>query len=180
MTELNPKLVADLARLAARYPPRDWQCLIEYFEDDRRRAQLGALLRELAATSRARTRDTSKGVERRPGRAPRVREALDRIRVTDPARANLLEDVWLKLRERELLPTMSTLRAFAEAAGFKGLTSAKREQAVTELMERLIDVPNDALESMTRHAVVEDRKLGEEYERWVQLILRRGSAGTDD
>jgi hypothetical protein len=83
--------------------------------------------------------------------------------------------MWLKLRSRELLPTMATVRAFTEAAGLKGLESNKREQAVAELIERLVEMPNDDLEQMMRQTVVEDRELGDEYERWVHLILHRQS-----
>lgn len=174
MTELNPKLMADLARLTARYPPEDWERLIECLEDRRRRGQVSRLLRELAATSRVRP-GRSTGGKRSPPRTPRLRETLARIRTEDPARADLFDEMWLKLRRRELLPTMATVRAFAEAVGLKGLESSKREQAVAELIERLVEMPSGDLEQMMRQTVVEDRELGKEYERWVHLILRQQS-----
>lgn len=176
MTELNPKLMSDLAQLAARYPPEDWERLIECLEDRRRSSQVSRLLRELAATSRAR-RGRSTSSKRNPPRTPRLRETLARIRNEDPARADLFDEMWLKLRSRELLPTMATVRAFAEAVGLKGLESTKREQAVAELIERLIEMPSGDLEQMMRQTVVEDRELGDEYERWVHLILRQQSTG---
>ena len=40
----------------------------------------------------------------------------------------------------------------------------KREQAVTELMERLVDMPTEAMRVM-RETVVNDRRRGEEYEQ---------------
>ncbi len=87
--------------------------------------------------------------------------------------------MWRKLRQRELLPTMTAVRTFAEATGLKGLESTRREQAVAELIEQLVEMPSDDLEQMMRHTVVEDRKLGDEYERWVRLILQQRSTGPD-
>jgi hypothetical protein len=173
MTQVNPQLIADLARLAARYGPEEWDQLIQALEDDQRRAELGGVLSELATASRARRERRPPNDAKRGARAQRVHEELARIRAADPARAELLEDVWLKLRERELLPTLALVRAFAEATGMKGLNSTRREQAVTELMEQIVAMPVEALEQMMRETVVADRKLGEEYERWVSLILRK-------
>jgi hypothetical protein len=171
MTDANPQLLVDLARLARRYPAEDWQKLLEALEDRGKRAQLSRLLRELAAASSARPSRSKTATSR----TPRVRAALDRIRREDPVRADLLDEIWAKLRKRELLPTMSALRAFADAAGLKHLESAKREQAVTELLEGLVEMPSDDLEYRMRRTIVTDRKLGAEYERWVRLILERGS-----
>jgi len=106
-----------------------------------------------------------------------VRESLAQVRAEDAARADLLEDIWLKLRERELLPTIAAVRVFAQVMGSKGIQSTRRYQAVTELMEQQVALPGDALEHRMRHTVVEDRKLGEEYEEWVRLILGRSSRG---
>lgn len=178
MTEFNPQMMADLARLAVRYSPEDWERLIECLEDRRRRGQASKLLRELAATSQA-SRDRSAVRKRKPPHTPRLRETLARIRDNDPARADLFEEMWRKLRQRELLPTMTAVRTFAEATGLKGLESTRREQAVAELIEQLVEMPSDDLEQMMRHTVVEDRKLGDEYERWVRLILQQRSTGPD-
>jgi hypothetical protein len=173
MKELNSNLIADLARLVAKYGPEEWTALLEHLEDERRRVQIATLLRELAASSQS-TKDKASRGDRQPSRAPAVREALKRLRGTDPEKAGLLEDVWIKLRNRELLPTMTMVRAFAEAVGIKGLSSPRREQAVTELMEQLIDMPDGTLGRMTQLSARDDPQLAEEYERWVALILDRG------
>ena len=179
MTELNRQLIADLARLSVRYGPDDWDHLLELLEDERRRGQVTRLLRELAASSRARRQNRPKGSRPAPPRAHRVREALAAIGEVDPGRAELLEEVWRKLRQRELLPTLPLIRAFAEATGLKGLGGSKRDQAVTELMEQIVDMPHEELERLMRETVVQDRKLGEEYERWVRLILGQPSSTTE-
>ena len=84
----------------------------------------------------------------------------------------MLDEIWRKLRERELLPTIADVRAFAEAVGRKHLEATRRDQAVTELMEHLVGIPPEALEERMRDTLSSDRQLGEEYEQWVRFILR--------
>jgi hypothetical protein len=179
MTDLNRKLLGDLARLAAKYPPKDWEQLAAWLADESQREQTRALFIELASVSQARRKRPRRRAKVQAP-ATRLREALAGIRAEDAARADLLDDLWLKLRERELLPTIAAVRAFGHAIGSKGIESTRRDQAVTELMEQLIEMPGDALEQRMRQTVVEDRKLGEEYEDWVRLILGRtpGTGGT--
>jgi hypothetical protein len=172
MKQPNPKLLADLVRLSTKYQPRDWEQLSAWLDDEKQRERLRALLLELVTVSRSR-RKPAPHRARQPGPASRLRDSLTEIRGEDAERADLLEDIWLKLRERELLPTIAAVRTFADAMGSKRITSGRRDQAVTELMEQLIELPGDALEQRMRQTVVADRKLGEEYEQWVQLILGR-------
>lgn len=178
MTELNPEMIADLARLAVRYSPDDWEQLTKCLEDRRARTQLGRLLQELAATSHARSKRS--GGRRSASQTQQLREVLAKAHDEDPARAEMLEDMWTKLRRRELLPTLAAVRAFAEAAGLKELGANRREQAIVELIRQLVAMPSEDLEQMMRQTVVVDRRLGEEYERWVRLILHRrgGSASS--
>lgn len=169
---MNRKLVEDLARLTARYPPGDWRALLECFEDEARRNQVRELLLELQAASRARPRrPTKRRGAKKDSRAATVRDEIKRLRETEPARADFLDDVWTRLRARELLPKMPMVRAFAETVGMKGLETTARDQAVSELMAHLVHVPRESLERSLRATPIEDRQLGEEYERWVRLIL---------
>jgi hypothetical protein len=170
MSDFNPKLVTDLARLAARYDPEDWERLLAALENDESRARLRNLLADLAAVSRTRPK--------RPlgTTAAQVRSILAAIQAEDPDHAELLNSIWLKLRSRELLPTMAAVRAFGDAMGAKPFQASKREQAVNELMEKLAKLPGEALEQRMRETIVADRRLGEEYEQWVQLILGRPRA----
>jgi hypothetical protein len=176
MSELNEKLVADLARLVVRYPAEDWEHLADWLADDERREQLRQLLGELATASRARSqRSSTAGANR----TKRLREAIARLRQTDPARADEIERLWEKLRSRELLPTMPSVRAFAASIGVKGLESAKREGAVLELLQHLVAMPSEQVERLMAETVVEDRRLGAEYERWVQLIMGQRGVSSD-
>jgi ribonuclease D len=172
MSAPNKKLLSELARLAAKYKPKDWEELAAWLDDPQRRQTLQTLLHQLAAASGSSHRPAPRK-KRKVSGVPKVRDELKKLRKKDADRADLLEDIWLKMRRRELLPTLATLRMFAEAMGAKGLRSTRRDQAVTELMELLIKMPSDSLEQRMREVAVQDRGLGDEYGRWVQLILGR-------
>jgi hypothetical protein len=167
VSDFNPKLLMDLARLAARYDPADWEQLLAALDDEESRKQIRSLLIDLAAVSRTRTKRPPSTT------AAQVRSALATIRAEDPERADLLDSIWLKLRSRELLPTMAAVRAFGEAMGAKPFEASKRSQAINELMEKLARLPGESLEQRMRETIVADRRLGEEYEQWVRLILGR-------
>jgi hypothetical protein len=49
MTDLNQKLLRDLANLASRYRPSDWERLAGWLENKERRKQVHTLLLELAS-----------------------------------------------------------------------------------------------------------------------------------
>jgi|GEM_PF-5120173 len=168
-------MVSDLARLATKYKAKEWAELAEWLEDPQRRQAVHNLLVELAVASATAGKQPKPRKRRKVSQAAKVREQLKKIGVEEPERADLLEDVWLKLRQRELLPSLPALRAFAEALGFKSLKGSRRDQAVTELMTLLIDLPQDSLDRKLREAAVtvEDRSLSDEYQDWVRLILQR-------
>jgi hypothetical protein len=168
----NSKLLVDLAHLGKKYKAKDWEELAACLDDPRQRERVRALLLELAEVSRTRRKPATRNGPKR-SRVAATKKALERVRREDANRADLLDDIWLKMRQGELLPTLAALRVFAEAMGSKGLKSTRRDQAVTELMELLIKMPSDSLEQRMREVAVHDRELGDEYERWVQLILRR-------
>ena len=164
MTDFNPKLLTELARLAARYEPADWERLLRAIDEPQSRERVRNLLLDLASVSR--TKRGPSGTT-----AAQVRSVLATVRAEDPDRADLLESIWLKLRSRELLPTLAAVRAFGVAMGAKPFKASRREQAINELMEKLAALHGESLEQRMRETIVADRRLGEEYEQWVRLIL---------
>lgn len=171
MTSINPKLLTDLARLVSRYEPEDWAALSRLVQDKESRERLAALLDELAQAS-ARQRSGSRS--QKSVSPINVRDRLTQLRETNPQRASVLNDLWMKLRSRELLPDMPSVRAFSEAIGMKTLVSRRRDQAISEIVEYLITLPDEELQTaLSRTTIRTDRKFGEEYEKWVTLILGR-------
>jgi hypothetical protein len=49
MTEPNYKLLSDLARLAAKYRPKDWEQLVAWLDDEYQRQRLRTLMTELVS-----------------------------------------------------------------------------------------------------------------------------------
>ena len=168
MTEINLQLVADLARLAHKYPPEDWESVLSYIREPDRAAELIALLENVTVVSR---RKRSSGGTAKASRGPTVQHQLNDLETSDPELARTLNEVWSKLRSRELLPEMTMIRSFAENAGLKNITASRREQAIRELMEHLLKLPAESLAAALGKAAAADRNLQSEYARWVALIL---------
>lgn len=171
MTEVNTKLLADLARLASKYPPEDWESLLRILDDPDERRRLSALLHELAATSASRQQRVHPATSSTGSQD--VAAVIEDIRKMDPGRAELLDKVWAGLRNRELAQTMPALRALAEGAGLKGSLSRRRETAIVELMGYFVALPVPGLREAARLSL--DRQLGSsgDYQSWVALILDR-------
>lgn len=168
--EINRDLIADLARLARRYPPEDWDALVRWLEDDTRRQQLSSLLHELSIASR---RTTPLG--RREKRPQSIGRLFGEMQSTEPAKAELLRDLHSNLLTRELLPTAASLREFTEIAGLKSINLRKREQAANQLIRQLANLRYDEIARALEVTSSGPRDLGAEYERWVALILGRSS-----
>lgn len=167
-SEINRDLLIDLARLARKYPTEDWESLTAWLRDESRRAQFIMLLQELSVASK-----------QLPGKAPRrkkllpIPHLLEEMKSQDRAKAELLDDFWRKLRNRELLTTSNSLRTFAEAAGLKSTNWSKREQAINGLVRELAELPLKEIQTVLERTSAVPRELGGEYERWVALILDR-------
>jgi len=164
--EVNTKLIADLVRLAKKYRPEEWMSIIEWLQDPDRREGLVSLMRELRAVS-GRTENRP----RRRQNVPGIAHLLEEVRRSDLRKAEILQEIHSKLKSREILPTFSTLRMFTEAAGLAALSSRKREQAINELMRQLSTLPYEEIQSALQRASVGRPDFGEDYERWVSLIL---------
>ena len=171
MTTVNPKLIADLARLVTRYDPEDWTALSRLVQDGDSRTKLAAMLDEFAnASARQRLKNQSRPSGRHTN--PNIRDRLAELHESDPQRADVLNDLRMKLRSRELLPDMPSIRAFGQAVGMKTPVSGKRDQAISEIIGYLMTLPDGALQTALSRATMRvDRKLGDEYEKWVALIL---------
>jgi hypothetical protein len=108
-------------------------------------------------------------------RGQQIREALEAFSREEPDRATVLGRIWTQLEGRALLPDMASMRTFGEALGLKGLRATRREQAVLEIMELLMEVPYETLERKMHQTVAGSSGLADEYERWVRLILAHES-----
>ncbi len=173
-------MLKDVAALAVKYKPAQWEVLAAWLDDPARREVVQQMLREFAEISREAPQPVRTKTRRTKG-AQQVssRVGIDALRQQQPERADLLEEVWIKLRDRELLPTITSIRSFASLIGTKKITATRRDRAIDELMRVLLELDEDALEQRMREVAVEGRKLGEEYSDWVRLILGRAPGTVD-
>jgi len=164
--EVNTKLIADLVRLAKKYRPEEWMSIIDWLQDPERRKGIVTLMRELSAVS-----GKTENRPRRRRNVPSIAHLLDEVRRSDLRKAEILQEIHSKLQSREILPTFNTLRMFTETAGLAALSSRKREQAINELMRQLSILPYEKIQSVLQKASIGRPDFGEDYERWVALIL---------
>jgi len=163
---INTDLIYDLARLARKYTPEDWDDLLRLLNDDNSRRQVVNLLQEIRAVS-----STSRKRSLKSRKATRIPDLLKDVRSKDPEKGIILSEFWKRLRNHELLVKVSNIRMFANTVGLQDITSTKRDQAIGELMRQMIDLPREKVEDALKKATAEPRNFGEEYERWVSLIL---------
>jgi hypothetical protein len=164
--ESNSDLLIDLARLTKKYPPEQWEAVIDCLKDEERRKKVLALIQELSGISK-KIHDKSRKKQGILG----IAHLLDEVSQADPQKAQLLKEFWRKLLSHEILPTLSTLRMFAEAAGLPVISAKKREQAINELMRQFVNLPYENIQNALQKASIARSDFGEDYERWVGLIL---------
>ena len=169
--EINTELLTELARLTRRYPPEAWESLLHWLEDETRRKQVVTLLRDLAQLSAGRP-----SISKKQEKLPSIAHLFGEIQPTDERKADLLRVFWEKLVAREVLPSLGSVRSFAEMVGLKVPTSNKREQAIRDVVRQLANLSYADIEAALEKTAVTSRDFGQEYQRWVNIILR-GAGG---
>jgi hypothetical protein len=177
---LNTELIADLARLARRYPPEDWETIVAWLDDESRRSQVTALLREISSLSKqvsakGKKPKAAKGKEAEKALVERasIETLLEDMRQSEPERADLLSNFRRGLLSRELLPTPNSMRLFADAVGLERPASPRRERNLNQLMRQLTALSLTDLTAALENTSRTSRDLGGEYYQWVEQILRR-------
>jgi hypothetical protein len=166
MNEQGRDLLVDLARLVRRYPPEAWDEVLEWLRDDARRDSAISIISQLASISKK--TQTPSSSRREPAA---IQGTIERIRTDDPVRASLLEDFWNKIKDRQILPTVSSVRGFAESAGLKIGPTRGHEQAARELILKLSESDLETFQDILDRTSREPIDFGRDYERWVKLIL---------
>jgi hypothetical protein len=68
---------------------------------------------------------------------------------------------------------MSELRDFASICGIELEGASRREQLIRSIMLRLLSLSSKESEEKLSAPVSQKRDFGAEYERWVDIILRK-------
>ena len=83
-------------------------------------------------------------VDARPTR-PNVADALELIRETDLEKHRLLNEFYICLKDRRILPESEDIRHFAQLIGIKEINAKSRKEMVPKLMRFLLEQPTEQL-----------------------------------
>ena len=166
MARKKPPLIAELARLIAEYPEKDWRSLADLLQSDELIKKLAATVEtvaDLAAKSRyvRKTKPTKMSVKSR----------LAELAKEDPEKAQILTDFRAKLTDRVALPSVAQIRGLATAMGMKEEIPSHQAQAVDHIIRHLADKTVPEIKNVLSVRLPEQRDLGLEYTQWVDLIL---------
>jgi hypothetical protein len=152
---INSEMLLDLARLAKRYSPEDWDRLIRALEKPELRRQILHFAQQM--------KDISKEARRE---SPSIRGADE----TNVRKARLLREVRSDLRSR----TIKELRDLAYRLGVQVNDRSRRADLIEILIGALAqkDV-GEIRRSLT--SLLLDRETPDDYTRWGELIMGRTS-----
>ena len=167
MARKRPPLIAELARLVAEYPEKDWRALGDSLQNEEFLKQLTIAVETMADLA-ARSGRAQKTKRKTTPRKSRFAELAKK----EPEKAQMLTTFRDRLTDKSTRPSLAQLRGLAEAMGMKDELSRRREQAVDQILRYLAGWTIQEIETALNRNLPEQRDLGHEYGRWVDLILR--------
>ena len=164
----RPPLVAAIGRLLVEYPEKDWKALARRLRDR-------ALIEEIATAIDDAIAVVAKSAEKatKEGSKPRA-SVIAKVAREDAAKAEILYALKSRLTDKGQTGTLAYIRGFASSLGMKEELPSRREQAVNQIVRYLAAKTTGEIEAALRTALPAQRPLGQEFDRWVDLIL-----GTD-
>lgn len=161
----RPSLVAEIGRLLVEYPEKDWRALA-----DRLRERV--LVEHIAAAiDDALTLNASQVEKTRKVRRQARESIIAKVARVDKAKAERLSALKSRLMDRDTRPPFAYIRGFASSLGIKEELSSRRDQAVNEIVRHLAAKTNDEIDSILTTALSSQPTEGQEFDRWVKLIL---------
>lgn len=161
----RPSLVAEIGRLLVEYPEREWQALAE-------RLRERALIEDIAAAiDDALTLGASPVVKSRKVRHRASESVIAKVARVDKAKAERLSALKSRLMDRDTRLPFAYIRGFASSLGIKEELSSRRNQAVNEIIRHLAAKTRDEIDNILKTALSSQPTEGQEFDRWVKLIL---------
>jgi hypothetical protein len=164
----RPPLVAEIGRLLVEYPERDWRALADGLRD---RALIEALAAAVDDAVELVEKSKEKSKKERP--KPRVNE-LARVAREDKSKAAVLFELKSRLMDKAKTATLADIRGFASVLGMKEELASRREQAANQIIHYLATRTTIEIEAALRTAEPVQKTTGQEFDRWVDLILGGG------
>ena len=168
----RPPLVAEIGRLLVEYPKKDWRALAGVLEDRTLIEDIAVAIDDALARVERSKEKTKK--ERRA--KPRMSE-LARVAREDKSKADILSALKSRLTDKDKAVTLAYIRGFASSLGMKEELASRREQAVNQIIHYLATRTTVEIEAALSAVVPVQQSQGQEFDRWVDLILG-GDAST--
>jgi hypothetical protein len=165
--KMNLNQLVEMIRVLQRYSKEDWRNLAETLKDDSTRAQLIELA-ELLSIPRRQPK-LQMGAQVR-GQNHDFRPLLATSSL-DKEKLKRLKDLQMGIQNKRIFSSTKELREFALSLGLKLSPKYSRERISHELIEHLASLPANEIESKMLKHQTGQRDYGQEYEKWVNLIL---------
>ncbi len=158
-------LVSEIARLLVEYPEKDWSALVDRLRD---RAFMDDLVTAITSAREIATKSSAKAKKSRSGGG---RNILAEVAGDDKEKAEILSEIKSRLVDQGQIVTLADLRAFASSLGMKGDLANRRNQAINQIIRYLAGKTTDQIEAALHTALPDQARQGQEFDRWVDLIL---------
>lgn len=159
----RPTLIAEIGRLFIEYPAKDWKLLADHIRDP-------ALIDDIVATIEQGIAHAAKATEKTKEERPKRRVSRKpRVLPEDEAKAKILTMLKSRLADKTLTPV--NIREFASLLGMKEKLATHRERAGNQIIRYLANKSTEEIEAALRMMLPVERPVGQEFDRWVSLIL---------
>ena len=163
-------MVAEIGRLFVEYPEEDWRVLARGLREGTLIGDVAEAIDALLASG-----GTSQQVAVEAVSHPRRENVIARVARDDPAKAEKLFALKSWLTRKDSRPTLAVVRGFAASLGMKEELAKRRDQAVNQIVRHLAAQRTDEIDDIVVAAMPRESVEGQEYDRWVKLILGVGS-----
>ncbi|MCY4441528.1 MAG: hypothetical protein OXE53_15140 [Deltaproteobacteria bacterium] len=164
-------MVAEIGRLLIEYPEKDWRELAGYLKDRALVENIATAIDDAIALT---AKLPQKVKKERP--KPSMSE-LARVAQEDKEKAETLTALKSRLADKDKTVTLAYIREFASSLGMKEELANRREQAVNQIIQYLATKTTEEIEAALNTMLPVQQSSGQEFDRWVHLILG-GDAST--
>jgi len=170
MKKKSIELFEELVRLWGKYGKASFSELSDLLkEEDFIKINIDILSR-LPRTMKS--RKISRSVQGK-NTAERLTQRIDSIQIKNPEKAEILTFLYQRLLSKEILPTLKQLNNYMFDHHFSNVISSRRDQAITRLMNVLLDMDVYELQKI-RDAIpqtpIDDQQ---SLEKWSNIITRK-------
>lgn len=158
-------LVAEIGRLLVEYPAKDWNAVLDRLRDRELVENIAKAIDEALEVVAESTEKTKKQQTR-----PSV-SVLATVAQEDPRKAEILSALKSRLTDKDQGVTLEYIRRFANSLGMKEELASHRGQAINQLIRYLATKETKSIEATLHTALPLREHRGQEYDRWVALIV---------